>query len=157
MRKVGSLDPPPGFPNEVILASSLINCSNKKVLCCCSCGCRCWGRCHCRWLKWWVGDRSGARDFFGSSWRMLWLPGAFWEVPGVPLGLLGCSLGVHLGSLGCLKGTLEGPLGHSGGLMRIPGLLLVALGGLLSILGRSWGTFQAIPGDSGSHFGSILA
>ena len=86
---------------------------------------------------------------------MLWLPGAFWEVPGVPLRLLGCSLGVHLGSLGCLKGSLEGPLGHSGGLMGIPGLLLVALGRLLSILGRSWGSFREIPGDSGSHFGSF--
>ena len=75
----------------------------------------------------------------------------------MPLRLLGCSLGVHLGSLGCPKGSLEGPLGHSGGLMRITGLLLVALGGLLSILGRSWGSFQEIPGDSGSHFGSILA
>ena len=75
----------------------------------------------------------------------------------MPLGLLGCSLGVHLGSLGCLKGSLEGPLGHSGGLVGIPGLLLVALGGLLSILGRSWISFRGIPGDSGSHFGSILA
>ena len=75
----------------------------------------------------------------------------------MPLGLLGCSLGVHLGSLGCLKGSLEGPLGHSGGLVGIPGLLLVALGGLLSILSRSWGSFQEIPGDSGRHFGSILA
>ena len=75
----------------------------------------------------------------------------------MPLGLLGCSLGVHLGSLGCLKGSLEGPLGHYGGLVGIPALLLVALGGLLSILGRSWGSFQEIPGDSGSHVGSILA
>ena len=88
---------------------------------------------------------------------MSWLPGGLWEVLEAPLELPGWSLGVHLGSLGCLKGSLEGPLGHSGDLVGIPGLLLVALGGLLSILGRSWGTFQAIPGDSGSHFGSILA
>ena len=46
---------------------------------------------------------------------------------------------------------------HSGGLVGIPGLLLVTLGGLLSILGRSWGSFREIPGDYGSHFGSILA
>ena len=81
-----------------------------------------------------------------------------WRVLGGPwggFGVLGCSLGVHLGSLGCLKGSLEAPLGHSGGLMGIPGLLLVALGGLLSILGRSWGSFREIPGDSGSHVGSI--
>ena len=87
---------------------------------------------------------------------MMSLPGAFWEVPGVPLGLLGCSLGVHLGSLGCLKGSLEGPLGHSGGLVGVPGVLLEALGGVVLFLGRSGSGFREIPGDSGSHFGSIL-
>ena len=86
----------------------------------------------------------------------MWLPGAFWEVPGVPLGLLGCSLGVHLGSLGCLKGSLEGPLGHSGGLVGVPGVLLVVLGGVVSFLGRSGNGFREIPGASGSHLGSIL-
>ena len=103
-----------------------------------------------KWSKWCQGCFRQFLAYVVAPWRVLGGPwGAF--------GASWASLGVHLGSLGCLKGTLEGPLGHSGGLMRIPGLLLVALGGLLSILGRSWGTFQAIPGDSGSHFCSILA
>ena len=88
---------------------------------------------------------------------MLWLPGAFWEVPGVSLGLLGVVFGVHLGSLGCLKGSLEGPLGHSGGLVWVLRVLLVALGGVFSFLGRSGNGFQEFPGDSGNHLGSILA
>ena len=99
-----------------------------------------------------VGNRSKwCQDFFRqllacvvASWRVL---GGPWGAFGAPWVLLGGAVG--------LPGLPEG--GHSGGLMRIPGLLLVALGGLLSILGRSWGTFQAIPGDSGSHFGFILA
>ena len=74
----------------------------------------------------------------------------------MPLGLLGCSLGVHLGSLGCLKGSLEGPLGHSGGLVGVLGVLLVALGGVVLFLGRSGSGFREFPADSGSYFGSML-
>ena len=47
-------------------------------------------------------------------------------------------------------------MGHSGGLVGVPGVLLVALGGVFSFLGRSGNGFREIPGDSGSHFGSIL-
>ena len=74
----------------------------------------------------------------------------------MPLGFLGCALGVHLGSLGCLKGSLEGALGHSGGLVGVPGMLLVALGGVFSFLGRSGNGFREILGDFRSHVGSIL-
>ena len=98
------------------------------------------------------------------------VPGMFSEVPGMCRGSLGgfgrsqrrlwSSLGgpwgVHLGSLGCSKGSLEGVLGPSGGLVGVPGVLLVALGGVFSFLGRSGNGFREIPGDSGSHFGSIL-
>ena len=35
-------------------------------------------------------------------------------------------------------------------------MLLVALGGLLSFLGRSGGGFRENPGNSGSQFGSIF-
>ena len=88
---------------------------------------------------------------------MSWLPGGLWEVLEAPLELPGWSLGVHLSSPGCLKGSLEGPLGHSGGLVGVLGVLLVALGGVVSFLGRSGNGFREIPGDSGSHLGSILA
>ena len=74
----------------------------------------------------------------------------------MPLGFLGCSLGVHLGFLGCLKGSLEGPLGHSGGLVGVPGVLLVALEGVFSFLGRPGDGFRENPGNSGSRFGLIL-
>ena len=100
---------------------------------------------------------SGARDVFGSSWHVSWLPGGLWEVPEAPLELPGWCLGVHLGSLGCFKGSLDGPLGHSGGMVGVPGVLLVALREVFSFLGRSGNGFREIPGDSGSHFGSILA
>ena len=86
---------------------------------------------------------------------MSWLPGGLWEVLEAPLELPGWSLGVHLGSLRCLKGALEGPLGHSGGLVGVPGVLLVALGGVFSFLARSGDDFFEIPGDSGSHVGFI--
>ena len=46
---------------------------------------------------------------------------------------------------------------HPGGLVGVPGVLLVALGGVFSFLGRSGNGFREIPGDSGSHWGSILA
>ena len=83
--------------------------------------------------------------------------GGLWEVLEAPLELPGWSLGVHLGSLGCLKGSLEGPLGHSGGLVGVPGVLLVALGGVVLFLGRSGSGLLEFPGDSRSHFGSFLA
>ena len=60
------------------------------------------------------------------------------------------------GSLGCLKGSLGAPLGHSGGPVGIPGVLLVALEGVFSFLGRPGDGFRENPGNSGSHFGSIL-
>ena len=41
--------------------------------------------------------------------------------------------------------------------MGVPGVLLVALGGVVLFLGRSGSGFREFPGDSGSHFGSILA
>ena len=88
---------------------------------------------------------------------MSWLPGGLWEVLEAPLELPGWSLGVHLGSLGCSKGSLEGPLGHSGGLVGVPGVLLVALGGVVLFLGRSGSGFREFPGDSGRHVGFILA
>ena len=87
---------------------------------------------------------------------MSWLPGGLWEVLEAPLELPGWSLGVHLGSLGCLKGALEGPLGYSGGLVGVPGVLLVALGGVVLFQGRSGSGFREFPGDSGSHFGSMF-
>ena len=60
------------------------------------------------------------------------------------------------GSLGCLKGSLGAPLGHSGGPVGVPGVLLVALEGVFSFLGRPGDGFRENPGNSGSHFGSIL-
>ena len=60
------------------------------------------------------------------------------------------------GSLGCLKGSLGAPLGHSGGPVGVPGVLLVALEGVFSFLGRPGDVFREIPGNSGSHFGSIF-
>ena len=60
------------------------------------------------------------------------------------------------GSLGCLKGSLGAPLGHSGGPVGIPGVLLVALEGVFSFLGRPGDGFRENPGNTGSHFGSIL-
>ena len=60
------------------------------------------------------------------------------------------------GSLGCLKGSLGAPLGHSGGPVWIPGVLLVALEGVFSFLGRPGDGFRENPGNSGSHFGSIF-
>ena len=88
---------------------------------------------------------------------MSWLPGGLWEVLEAPLELPGWSLGVHLGSLGCLKGSLEGPLGHSGGLVGVPGVLLVALGGVFSFLGRSGNGFREFPEYFGSYFDPIFA
>ena len=40
--------------------------------------------------------------------------------------------------------------------MGVPGVLLVALEGVFSFLGRPRDGFQENPGNSGSHFGSIL-
>ena len=40
--------------------------------------------------------------------------------------------------------------------MGIPGVLLVALEGVSSFLGRPGGGFRENPGNSGSHVGSIL-
>ena len=40
--------------------------------------------------------------------------------------------------------------------MGIPGVLLVALEGVFSFLGRPGGGFRENPGNSGSRFGSIL-
>ena len=60
------------------------------------------------------------------------------------------------GSLGCLKGSLGAPLGHSGGPVGVPGVLLVALEGVFSFLGRPGDVFREIPGNSGSHFGWIF-
>ena len=59
--------------------------------------------------------------------------------------------------MGIPEDSLEGPLGHSGGLVGIPGVLLVALGRFVLFLGRSGSGFWEFPGDSGSQFGSILA
>ena len=47
-------------------------------------------------------------------------------------------------------------MGHSGGPVGIPGVLLVALEGVFSFLGRPGDGFRENPGNSGSHFGSIL-
>ena len=60
------------------------------------------------------------------------------------------------GSLGCFKSSLGAPLGHSGGPVGVPGVLLVALEGVFSFLGRPGDGFRENPGNSGSHFGSIL-
>ena len=60
------------------------------------------------------------------------------------------------GSLGCLKGSLGAPLGHSGGPVGILGMLLVALEGVFSFLGRPGDGFRENPGNSGSQFGSIF-
>ena len=65
-------------------------------------------------------------------------------------------MGSRGGSLGCLKGSLRAPLGHSGGPVGIPGVLLVALEGVFSFLGRPGDGFRENPGNSGSHFGFIL-
>ena len=78
---------------------------------------------------------------------------------GESLGSIGGSLGGYLGSLGgslgCLKGSLGAPLGHSGGPVGIPGVLLVALEGVCSCLGRPRDGFRENPENSGSRFGSI--
>ena len=47
-------------------------------------------------------------------------------------------------------------MGHSGGVLQVPGVLLVALGGLIAFLGRSGSGFRENPGDSGNYFGFIL-
>ena len=60
------------------------------------------------------------------------------------------------GSLGCFKSSLGAPLGHSVGPVGVPGVLLVALEGVFSFLDRPRDGFRENPGNSGSHFGSIL-
>ena len=60
------------------------------------------------------------------------------------------------GSLGCFKSSLGAPLGHSGRPVGVPEVLLVALEGVFSFLGRPRDGFRENPGNSGSHFGSIL-
>ena len=45
---------------------------------------------------------------------------------------------------------------HSGGLVGVPGVLLVALEGVFSFLGRPGDGFYENPANSGSHCGSIL-
>ena len=60
------------------------------------------------------------------------------------------------GSLGCFKSSLGAPLGHSGRPVGVPGVLLVALEGVFSFLGRPGDGFRENPGNSGSQFGSIL-
>ena len=47
-------------------------------------------------------------------------------------------------------------MGHSGGPVGIPGVLLVALEGVFSFLGRPGDGFRENPENSGSRFGSIL-
>ena len=80
-----------------------------------------------------------------------------WEVLEAPLELPGWSLGVHLGSLSCLNGIPGGSLGAlwrpGGGPWGAPG----GAWGSCLFLGRSGSGFREFPGDSGSHFGSILA
>ena len=104
-----------------------------------------------------VGKRSSewCQGCFREFLAYVTAPGG---VLGGPWGVLGAPwvvFGVHLGSLGCLKVSLEGPLGHSGGLVGVLGVLLVALGGVVSFMGRSGSGFREFPGDSRSHFGSI--
>ena len=79
--------------------------------------------------------------FFTSLGRFWGSLGRHWGVHGVPWGV---------------PGLLEGPLGHSGGPVGVPGVLLVALEGVFSFLGRPGDGFRENPGNSGSYFGSIL-
>ena len=52
------------------------------------------------------------------------------------------SLGVPWAFLGCLKVSLEAPVEHSGGLVGVPGVLLVALRGFI----RFWVALGAVSG-----------
>ena len=76
--------------------------------------------------------------FWGSLGRHWGVHGVPWGVPGLLQELSGSSVGTFWGSVG------------------IPGVLLVALEGVFSFLGRPGDGFREDPGNSGSRFGSIL-
>ena len=100
--------------------------------------------------KWCQGFFRQFLAYIVASWRVLGGPwgafGAPWALLGGAFGLPGLPEGIPGGSLGALWRPHEDPWAALGGAWGAP-----------SILGRSWGSFQEIPGDSGSHFGSILA
>ena len=64
--------------------------------------------------------------------------------------VLWCFLGVPWAFLGCLKVSLEAPVEHSGGLVGVPGVLLVALRGFI----RFWVALGAVSGKIQEILGS---